>query len=111
MGEDHTTGVHGDGAAFNKHESMSTISWNPLVGSGSTVAKPFVFTTIKNTELAPDTFGQHHEDLVLELLRHAHRRDSWRELPRPSLGNWRTAIGRRLARSHLPVTWRLGLVS
>ena len=55
-------------------------------------------------------FGQHHADLVLELQRHAHRRDSWRELPRPSIDKWRPAIGKRLARSHLPVTWRLGLV-
>ena len=38
-------GMHGDGGAFSHHDSLLTISWNSLVGSGITLRKRFVFTT------------------------------------------------------------------
>ena len=40
-------GFHGDGAAFSKHDSLLTIAWNSLLGSGQTLKKRFVFTTLR----------------------------------------------------------------
>ena len=48
-------GVHGDGGAFSHHDSLYTISWNSLFSSGNTVAKRFVFTVLRKSEMTPDT--------------------------------------------------------
>ena len=43
---DHTIplGMHGDGGAFSKQESLYTLSWNALMADGKTAAKRFIFT-------------------------------------------------------------------
>jgi len=49
-------GVHGDAGAFSKQESVLTISWNSLLAKekAATLAKRFVFTTIKHSSLKAD---------------------------------------------------------
>lgn len=49
-------GVHGDAGAFSSQESVLTISWNSLlaVQTEVTLAKRFLFTTIKSSALKPD---------------------------------------------------------
>ena len=47
-------GMHGDGGVFSKQDSLLTISWNSLLGSGTTMRKRFVFTTIRKSQLRPD---------------------------------------------------------
>jgi hypothetical protein len=49
-------GLHGDAGAFTKNESILTISWNSLTGKAKacTLAKRFVFTTIKASSCKPD---------------------------------------------------------
>ena len=47
-------GMHGDGGSFSKQDSLLTISWNSLLGSGNTLRKRFVFTTIRKSQLRKD---------------------------------------------------------
>ena len=44
-------GMHSDGAAFSHQDSVYTFSWNSLVGAGQTIAKRFVCTFVKKSEL------------------------------------------------------------
>ena len=44
-------GVHMDGGAFNKQDSIYVISWNSLIGSGQTRANRFIFTAMRKSEL------------------------------------------------------------
>ena len=48
-------GLHGDGAAFSKQDSVYTFSWNSLIGSGVTMQKRFVCTIIKKTDMTSGT--------------------------------------------------------
>ena len=48
-------GIHGDGGAFSHQDSLMTISWNSLVGSGSTILKRFLITEIRKSEKTPGT--------------------------------------------------------
>ena len=41
-------GLHGDGGAFYKHESMFVFTWNSLIGTGNTRAKRFVIPSFAN---------------------------------------------------------------
>ena len=50
-------GTHGDGASFSHHDSVYTISWNSLIGSGTTVQKRFVATVIKKTDMEEGTMN------------------------------------------------------
>ena len=43
-------GMHGDGGGFTEHESFIVISWNSLLGTGSTRTKRFLFTAILKKE-------------------------------------------------------------
>ena len=47
-------GMHGDAGAFS-HDSLFVISWNSLMGMGSTITKRFVFTVIKKSDMRADT--------------------------------------------------------
>ena len=51
-------GLHGDGGAFSKQDSLFVISFNSLCaahGSGEGFAKRFLFTIIRKRDLAPGT--------------------------------------------------------
>eukprot|EP00959_Pyramimonas_sp_CCMP1952_P250965 5245337-Pyramimonas_sp.AAC.1 len=48
-------GMHADAGAFNAHDSLYVISWNSLVGAGGTVAKRFIFTVLRKSEMRADT--------------------------------------------------------
>ena len=48
-------GMHGDGGAFNKHDSLYTIAWNSLVAKGATVQTRFLFTVAKKTDMTDAT--------------------------------------------------------
>ena len=51
-------GFHGDAGAFSKQDSLFTFTWNSLAGEGVSMSKRFVFTVIKKTELAPETYKE-----------------------------------------------------
>jgi hypothetical protein len=46
-------GMHGDGGAFNKQDSLITLAWNSLTATGTTVQTRFLFTVIKNRTWQP----------------------------------------------------------
>ena len=48
-------GIHADAGAFSDHDSLYTVSWNSLLGRGSTQQKRFVFTVIRKAEMVPET--------------------------------------------------------
>ena len=48
-------GMHGDGAAFSHQDSVYTFSWNSLVGTGQTIAKRFVATFMKKSDMVEGT--------------------------------------------------------
>ena len=48
-------GVHGDGGAFNKQDSLYGFAWSSLLSSGQTIEARFLFTVIKKSELVADT--------------------------------------------------------
>ena len=48
-------GFHGDAGAYSNHDSLYTISWNSLIGSGKTAEKRFVFTVLRKAEMTADT--------------------------------------------------------
>ena len=56
-------GVHGDAGAFCKTDSLYALSWNSLLGRGSTVRKRFLFTILRNSDMLPETL-----DLALEVM-------------------------------------------
>jgi hypothetical protein len=43
-------GMHGDAGGFTEHESLIVLSWNSLLGSGSTRSKRFLFTVLLKKE-------------------------------------------------------------
>ena len=51
-------GMHGDGGAFSKTDSLYTISWNSLLGAGSTIQKRFLFTIVRKSEMVPETLDR-----------------------------------------------------
>jgi hypothetical protein len=48
-------GLHGDGGAFSKQDSLMVISWNSLLGNGDTRTKRFVTTVIQKKDMVPET--------------------------------------------------------
>ena len=56
-------GFHGDGGAFSKQDSLYTFSWNSLLGVGQTIAKRFIFTVIKKSDMVAGTL-----DAILHVL-------------------------------------------
>lgn len=48
-------GVHADAAPITKHESLHTIAWNSLHGSGTTMDTRLMFTCIKKSEMGEGT--------------------------------------------------------
>ena len=48
-------GMHGDGGAFSNQDSLYTISFNSLLGVGTTIRKRFVMTTVRKNEMLPGT--------------------------------------------------------
>jgi len=48
-------GFHGDAGAFSHQDSLYTISWNSLIGSGKTAEKRFVFTVLRKGEMVAET--------------------------------------------------------
>jgi hypothetical protein len=48
-------GFHADGGAFSKQDSLMTISWNSLLGTGTTFSKRFLFSVIRKNEMGPAT--------------------------------------------------------
>ena len=51
-------GLHGDAGAFSDNDSLYALSWNSLMGSGSTITKRFIFTVIKKSDMVADTLDQ-----------------------------------------------------
>eukprot|EP00959_Pyramimonas_sp_CCMP1952_P455991 9472441-Pyramimonas_sp.AAC.1 len=43
-------GFHGDAGGFTEHESLLVLSWNSLLGSGTTRRKRFLFTVIRKKD-------------------------------------------------------------
>ena len=56
-------GVHGDAGAFSKHDSLMVISWNGVLGQGTTRTKRFVFTFVRKAVYNKATL-----DRIFELL-------------------------------------------
>ena len=48
-------GMHGDGGAFSDNDSLFVLTWNSLLGSGSTRAKRFLMTILKKSEMCDET--------------------------------------------------------
>ena len=48
-------GFHGDGGAYSKEESVYVFSWSSLLGTGATLNKRFIFTVVRDTDLAAGT--------------------------------------------------------
>ncbi len=48
-------GMHGDGGSFSKQDSVFVLSWNSLLGEGNTIARRFVTTLIRKSEMTPAT--------------------------------------------------------
>ena len=51
-------GLYGDGGQFNKQDSLYVITWNSLVGLGTTSEKKMIFTIIKKSQLTPETWDK-----------------------------------------------------
>jgi hypothetical protein len=51
-------GLHGDGGAFNKQESVVSIAWNSMVGRGTTVQTRFLFTVIAKSEMTDEALTE-----------------------------------------------------
>ena len=56
-------GVHGDAGAFSKHDSLMVVSWNGVLGQGTTRTKRFVFTFVRKAVYTKATL-----DRIFELL-------------------------------------------
>ena len=48
-------GLHGDGGAFSNNDNLYVISWNSLLGSGTTIQKRFVCTLVRKSEMTAET--------------------------------------------------------
>jgi hypothetical protein len=48
-------GLHGDGGAFSKQDQLYVISWNSLLGSGSTIQKRFICTVVRKCDMTAAT--------------------------------------------------------
>ena len=48
-------GLHGDGGAFTKQDSLFVLSWNSLVGGGEGFSKRFLYALVRKSDLGPDT--------------------------------------------------------
>lgn len=48
-------GMHGDGGAFSKQDSLYIFTWNSLLGTGSTRCKRFMFTIMKKSLMTEGT--------------------------------------------------------
>ena len=48
-------GVHADAGAFSHHDSIYTISWNSLMGEGTTIRKRFLFTVLRKSGMHETT--------------------------------------------------------
>ena len=55
-------GLHGDAGSFSKQESVYLFTWNSLLGTGTTVARRFVFTVVEKSQLTEGTV-----DVILNL--------------------------------------------
>ena len=51
-------GVHGDGGAFSKADSLYCIAWNSLVVIGPTIQTRFIFSIIPKHDLLPNTLDE-----------------------------------------------------
>ena len=47
-------GLHGDGGAFNKQDTVLVLTWNSLVGHGTAREKRHIITVIKKTQMRGD---------------------------------------------------------
>ena len=47
-------GLHCDAGAFNKNESLYALTWNSLVGQGTTKQKRYIITVLKKSSLLAD---------------------------------------------------------
>ena len=70
-------GLHGDGGAFSKQETVNVLSWNSLLGSGSTLQTRFLFTLIQKSDVVPATmeailriFGEQMNELAVAHVNH-----------------------------------------
>ena len=51
-------GMHGDGGAFNKQDSLYTFAWNSLVSTSTTAQTKFLFTVIRKSDIASETIDE-----------------------------------------------------
>lgn len=51
-------GMHADGGPFSKTDSLFIISFNSLLGSGTTLRKRFLFTVLRKNEMTPQTLDK-----------------------------------------------------
>jgi len=47
-------GLHGDGGKFSHTDSLFVVTWNSLVGQGTTAEQRFIITVIRKQQLLPD---------------------------------------------------------
>ena len=59
-------GLHGDAGAFSHQDSLMTISFNSLIGSGVTIQKRFVITIIRKSDMLPGTM-----DAIFRIIAHS----------------------------------------
>ena len=48
-------GMHGDGGSFSNHDSLFVLTWNSLVGQGTTRMTRFLMTVIVKSQMIPET--------------------------------------------------------
>ena len=51
-------GMHGDAGPYSKQDSLMVISWNSLLGTGTTRTKRFVFTFLRKVEYNRETLDR-----------------------------------------------------
>ena len=57
-------GMHGDGGAYSKTDSLYAFTWNSLLQDGPSLEKTYLFTVVKKSDMVPETL-----DAVCDIFR------------------------------------------
>ena len=65
VGKNLPLGMHGDGGSFSKHFNLYVLSWNSLLGDGSTSAQRFISTVVRDSDLTAGALNSIFEVMAL----------------------------------------------
>ena len=93
-------GMHGDAGGFTEHESLIVLSWNSLLGTGSTRSKRFLFTVLLKKECTRATLEKVFQIFawcVNSMLTGLMPKHDWEQMPLPGggdsmAGGWRACL-------------------